>query len=525
MSFSDGRTCKEWLKTIAITNVTQAQQVMLDALRVMSRRDMVAVERLTCMELLRDKVAFLQAEQRSRYTGKTVPLNHGDTSAWETSRLLVEEMEAGYRRCFDEATAGAPGIDAHMALIIQRIMRYLGLQMLFPAMIYRRFDPALWMRMHLQWIEAEGRQVQRAKVKDSVGSIDGISSVESAYVAVLLAQMANTYELAPRQIDFVDAVLKRFASKVTVETDPAACSVSPLLVVDLFGNAGVYYRQKEDATDHRRFLNIDALSKSLRGRIAKLQEGEVPGNLNLPPDWSIADTLVQLRRLHKIWCEGGAPRTAGVVPAETDAVLCFGIDEIHYFVSGTTFEQPGQKPRELTQKEMNDFVMFGKLSQATTKARSVDTTFATETWGVVDEGKGYVRLLRPSQSARGVAVGRLVGVRMGAKGMLFLAVIREVVQELDGAIFVVLGLLPGMPEAAAIRSADMRNRPGSHFVRGFRLPAVAGLREPETWIVPSGMTQPGRGIDVYPKGQNGHKEFTLHEFVDRGADFDRVTVY
>ena len=522
MDFSDGRTCREWLKTIPLTNVSQAQQMLLDALRDMSRAELAAIERLTCLELMRDKVAFLQAEQRARHSGKAIPLSHGDMKSWETSRVLVEEMEAGYSMCFAEATSGEPGMEPHFALIIQRIMRYIGLQMLFAGLIYRRFDPALWARLHLQWLEAEGRRLMHAKVKDSVGSVDGISSVCAAYVAVLLAQMANTHELAPRQIDFVDTILKRFAAKVTVETDPALCAAAPLLVVDLFGAEGVQRLPHEEVAEHLRFLNIDGLSKSLRGRILKLREGEAPGNLNLPADWSIPDCLAQLSRLLKIWCEGGALRAPSVVPDETQATLSFGIGEIHYFVSGDIFEQP-EKKRELTRQELNDIAMFGKISEATKRARHADVAFSTENWGVVNEGNGFVRLLRPSQSVRGVAIGRLVGVRMGARGAKFLAVVREIVQELEGSIFVVLVRLPGEPEAIAVRPTDVRNRAGSQFVQGFRLPAVPDLKEPETLIIPGGVAQPGRGIDVFAQGQAESREITLHEFVERGADFDRVT--
>jgi hypothetical protein len=524
MEFSDGRTCREWLKTIPLTNVSQAQLIMLDALRDMSRAELPAIERLTCLELMRDKVAFLQAEQRARNTGKTIPLSHGDMKSWETSRVLVEEMEAGYRKCFAEAASGDPGMEPHFALIIQRIMRYIGLQMLFSGLIYQRFDPALWARLHQQWIEAESRRLVHTKVKDSVGSVDGISSVCAAYVAVLLAQIANTYELTPRQIDFVDTILKRFAAKVTVEADPALCAAAPLVVVDLFGTEGVQLLPFEEAAEHLRFLNIDGLSKSLRGRILKLREGEAPANLNLPADWPIPDCLAQLSRLVKIWCEGGAVRPPSVVPDETKATLSFGIGEIHYFVSGEIFDQPGKK-RELSRQELNDIAMFGKISEATKKARHAEVAFSTEDWGIVDESNGFVRLMRPSQSARGVAIGRLVGARIGARGPKFLAVVREIVQELEGTIFVVLGRLPGDPEVIAVRSTDMRNRPGSQFVQAFRLPAVPELKEPDTLIIPSGLAQPGRGIDLVAPGQGESREVTLHEFVERGADFERVTTY
>ena len=62
-------------------------------------------------------------------------------------------------------------------------------------------------------------------------------------------------------------------------------------------------------------------------------------------------------------------------------------------------------------------------------------------------------------------------------------------------------------------------------MQGFRLPAVPELKEPETLIIPSAMAQPGRGIDVFAQVQGESTEVTLHEFVERGSDFERVTTY
>ena len=164
--FSDARTCKDWLKSIPPTNVPQAQQIVLDALRMFNRAGNIApVERLTCVELMRDKAALLLAEQRSRYAGKTVPLSTTEYAAWSVSRNLIAEMEAGYRRCWQDVADASGELGDHAALIIQRIIRYIGLQMLIAGFVYRRFDSALWIRLHLQWLEAESRGLTEKRVK------------------------------------------------------------------------------------------------------------------------------------------------------------------------------------------------------------------------------------------------------------------------------------------------------------------------------------------------------------------------
>ena len=60
-------------------------------------------------------------------------------------------METGYRQCLTVAEIEKGELARHTPLMMQRIVRYLGAQMLFHAMVYRRFDPALWLRLHEQF--------------------------------------------------------------------------------------------------------------------------------------------------------------------------------------------------------------------------------------------------------------------------------------------------------------------------------------------------------------------------------------
>lgn len=521
--FSDAQSCKVWLQSIPLTNVPQAQQKIVDALRNINRDEaVVALERLTCMELLRDKVAYLLTEQRARYAGKTIPLSPTDVAAWHVSSNLLTEMEAGYRRCWIDAALEDAPLFAHGALIIQRIMRYLGLQMLIAGFIYRRFDLSLWTRLHQQWIEAENRQLIHKRVKDSIGAIDGVSSIEQAYTAVLLGQAANIHELGPRQIDFVDAVLKRFGHKVTIAREVSANPQGLVCAVDLRSNAGAVFHPSSVIAEHVRALSLEELSKSLRRRLKKLTEGGDPITLDLPAEWSVTDAHAQLTRLHRLWCEGTSLRSPATVPGENEAILAFGITETHFFVSGNPFQQPGVTS-ELTRHEMADIEMFGKISESTIRARYADFNYGTETWGIADESRGQLRLLRPANSAQGVAIGKLVGIKIGKQEHFFLGVVRELVEQLDGNIFVTVAMLPGKPEAITVRSADTRSRT-TNYVQGFRLPPMEALNIAETLIVPAHLSHLGRGIDIFHQGHGSPKEVKLAEFIERGLDFDRVTI-
>jgi hypothetical protein len=522
-AFSDAKSCKEWLNTLPLTNIPQAQQFVLDALRILNHGEFDGLERLKCIELMRDKIAFLQGEQRARYFGKTLPLSHNDHAAWTIGRSLLEEMEAGYRRGLSEAGRGE--LSRHIALMTQRVVRYIGAQMLFHAMVYRRFDPALWLRLHETYASAERAGIANERVKDSVESEDGTSNVHDAYVHVVLTQAAYLSEMTAPQMDLLEALLRLWARKVRVFADPPAVAESGTtfpLAVDLAKPIGARPLHADERQATNRVFDVEALSKSIRHRIKGLQAGEEPVSLGLPVEASAIDTLFQLQRLHKLWCEGAPPRPPAKVPEEKNAGLAFGLPEIHYFITGgKAFEQP-DKSRELTRQEKDDLAVFGKVTERTQQLRIADYNFTLESWGVVDEMMGAWRLLRPTTASKGVAIGRIIAMRLSEEAPYFLGMVRALVQETDGRVVITVMLFPGRPEPIAVRAADSRNRQGNQWSQGFRLPALDRLGVPESLVVPTGLASRGRGIEVWV----GHpKELTVYEVLERGTDFDRVTIF
>jgi len=167
--------------------------------------------------------------------------------------------------------------------------------------------------------------------------------------------------------------------------------------------------------------------------------------------------------------------------------------------------------------------MFGKVSEATIRARYAEYNYGTESWGIIDETRGSYRLLRPANSSHPLAIGRILGVRVGKQDAFYLGVVRELVEELDGAIYVTVNMMPGKPEATAVRGPEDHHKAGS-YVQGFRLAPMPALKIQETLVVPAGVAHPGRGIDIFHPGHGSAKEVRVLEFVERGADFDRVTI-
>ncbi len=524
VAFSDARGCKEWLNALPLTNIPQAQALALESLRALNGVEVDPLERLKCLELLRDKVAFLQGEQRSRYFGKTLPLSVNDSNAWTTGRALLEEMEAGYRLCLAAALASAGELGRLTGLVSQRIVRYIGAQMLFHAMVYRRFDPQLWARLHQQYLDAESTSVSMERVKDSLEGEGGESSAMETYAQMVLIQAAFLSEMTAPQMDFADALLKLWSRKVQVLRQSPETNRGTLdpLVVDLAKPIGARPQARGPVQPTQRVLDIDQLSRSMRKRIHGLQTGEDVATLGLPAEASALDALTELQRLHKLWCEGAPPRPAAKPPSQPAAGLVFGMVEIHFFVSGgKIFEQPDKK-RDLTRQEKQDIEVFGRVREQTQNRMVAEFNYTVEPWAMVDEMLGAVRVLRPATASRGIGIGRLVALRLGDTAPFYLGYVSELTHETDGRIIATVTIFPGKPEPIAARAGDARNRANAHWIQGFRLPAIEKLKIPESLVVPSNMGARGRGIETWSEGA---RESTVEAVLYRGSDFDRVTIF
>ena len=522
LAFDDARGCRDWLAAVPLTNIPQAQKLVLEALRGLNAADVVPLERLKCMELLRDKIAFLQGEQRSRYFGKTLPLSPNDSSAWTTGAALLAEMEQGYRRCLADA-ASDEAVGALRALVAQRVVRSIGSLMLFHAIVYRRFDLAVWARLHSLYAEAEASGVSAVRIKDSLdGDAEGNSSADEAYIQVVLLQAAYLSEMSAAQIDFAEALLKLWVAKVRIvrAADAPAVATHPL-VADLASSIGARPLPHAELTEAHRVFDVDALSKSLRKRIEALQSDEDPARLGLPPQAAGLDLPGQLRRLHKLWCEGAPPRPPAKASELKAAGLVFSLPDAHFFVTGgKAFEQPG-KQRDLTSQEKQDIEVFGRVTERTHSRMMAEHNFTMETWTVVDEMPGTWRLQRPQSASKGIAIGRLAAVRLGDGQPFYLATIRALVQETDGRIVATVALFPGKPEGIGVRSGDVRHRANANWVQGFRLPAIEGLKIPRTLVVPASLALRGRPVETWENDLA--REATVQEVVEHGADFDRLT--
>jgi len=517
LAFADARGCKEWLNTLPLTHLAQAQPLALEQLHALNAADMPGMERLKCLELMREKVAFMVGEQRAKRVGATLPINANEREAWGNSAKLLEALEAGYRRCAEQAEGDA-GLAQHGALVAQRVVRCVGAQMLWQALARRRVAPELWSRLHDQYAAAERSGVATAPVKDSLDAETGTSSVAEAYAQAVLMQAGAIGRMSAEQIDFSEALVRLWGRKLTVASAPPAEAGARHLIVDLSQGAGPRHAGAEAAGPNSRFIDTTGVSLSMRKRIHALHKGEDIATLGLPAQAGGVDPAGEMQRLHRWWCETGPSKPASHPSKVARASLVFGIADIHFFASGgKAFEQPG-KSRELTAQEKQDIEVFGRITERT-QSRMLGGTekrVTAETWPVVDESAGLVRVERPANAGKPVGVGRVVGIRMGDAGDFYVGAITEIAQEDDGKVMATVAIFPGKPQPIAVRAT--RTRAADQWHPALRLPALEALKIEGSLVVPATLGTRGRALEVW---DTDAQPAVVRTLLERGHDFDR----
>jgi hypothetical protein len=94
-------------------------------------------------------------------------------------------------------------------------------------------------------------------------------------------------------------------------------------------------------------------------------------------------------------------------------------------------------------------------------------------------------------------------------------------QDEDGGLVAGVAGLPGMPLAVGVQPASVNGNGGERFVRAFLLPAVPAVHEDASIVLPAGMYQASRILEVSSGAET--LQLRMKHVVQRGLDFDRIS--
>ena len=514
--FIDAASAKAWLENVPLANVGAAQQQLLAQLLEFNRYATKAISRLAALEAVREAVQFVEIEQARRFTNRALPMAETESTVFDDTLALWQEMHLGYLRCLQAVIADEAGMRAQAALVCQRVLAYTGLKMFHYHRAYRQVPPREWRALHEGYARAEELGVAEEDVKDYLNRDVSDTSPRIAYMRALLLGMANPNELSQRQLTFVAFLLERWAEKVEVAREAPEEDIPPL-TVDLDSDQ-CPEREVAQAAEPR-YLDVKRLAKSLRNRIGLLRKGESPAKLALGEDCVQPSCEHLLVFLYRQWCQAKQSRGAERKRVADTAQACNEMGAIHYYISGHVFKQPGET-RELTAAQRDQIAAFGRVSTRDEDDYSVVHGYLLEHWQVEDESAQGLKLVRRAGNpGKRYTHGQLIGLRPADSKSFMLGQVRWLMQNDAGDLYAGVRLLPGLPAATAVRATGL-NVTGAKYVQAISLTAVTALNAPPSLVLPAGWFKPKRVVEVYVEG---HVRVRLNEMVDRGSDYERCS--
>jgi hypothetical protein len=338
---------------------------------------------------------------------------------WHAVYGLYREVARGYHAALLQFGHEA-GKNPHpelFPLINLRAIRVFGQLLKWRAIRYLPADNRLWHRLHNLYRSAESlgfhRQAQRAYVEETFDC-----SCETAYLHILMLNLADSGTLYPKQLDLVDRWLCGWHRMLQLDTvlDPVFHNFS----VDLSADHGPRRLRKPDPDKPLRFWATAALVQKLHELHAALRDGRLPAKLGLTEAARPAESLELLEHLGRQWSSLSS-REQRRSPRESTKRLVDVAQGFSAIIGQLkTAESHGSASpyrTELNYEEAEDVLVYGFVTERTlertsrTKQPPLQGASDIECWVMQNESEyGYGAIVEPGDKDW-LRVGALIGLR------------------------------------------------------------------------------------------------------------------
>jgi hypothetical protein len=512
----DGQRCRGAVASLPITNVAEARERLYVLLDEMSQAPPPAIDYLDVLELARAPLAFLQGEASRFYAAKPLPPNEEETQAFEHVVDLWHGMALSYGRVA-QIGGNTPEIKEKLALICQRCLHYGGQMIIEHYRVRRALRPGLWLDLHGYFDTAEDWELADSTVFEPLGLHGRTSSCRQTYAAVLLVDLANPYSRTPEELGWIIQWADRFAS-VTRITRPDDEAGGRGYGINLMQDQGVRPVETLAAVDSARLFDTSGLAPEMQTVLAKLKNGTSPAELGLGDGCPRPLASRLLLQVYRPWCRTAIPRRFERHTARGDLPIVYSFAAIHYYVGDKEFVQPAHV-RIFSRDEMDALWTFrNQVDPAQPlNMRAVQLGYTVEHWEIADQSLNGYRLYR-NPAGRRVEHRQLLGLKPAGSDFFLLGEVSWLLQEPDGRLHAGVYVMPGQPQAVCARPMGVQVSRSEKYVPAFLLPAVPGLREPASVILPRGWFQPKRVIELFTDSQI---QVSLDELLSQGANFER----
>ncbi|MHB0975130.1 MAG: hypothetical protein ACYC0P_12885 [Thiobacillus sp.] len=414
------KTASRWIESLPVGDAFKCQDAMLNALKRFNENSTPYTrDRLAVFMLLDEKSRNLQDTLVRQYLRNPRMSRQIESQLWHAVYGLYSEIARGYH-AFVLHLAGEKGKtprDESAPLISLRAIRTVGQLLKWRAIRYLPAGDKLWLRLHTLYALAETggfhRQALRAYADDTSDC-----SCETAYLHILMLNLASSGTLYPRQIDLVDQWLCGWHGML--QLDSQVDTNVHNFVVDLTADHGPRRVRKPDTDKPLRFWATAAVLEKLQALRAGLQAGSPPARLGLTETARTAESLDLLEHLQHQWASL-ATREQRRAPRESIKRL---VDVAHglsaivgQIKSADTPASVSPYGTGLNYNEADDVQVYGFVTERTRervsrmKVPAIKNSPDVERWVMNDESEyGYGAIVE-SRDKDWLRVGALIGIK------------------------------------------------------------------------------------------------------------------
>lgn len=473
------------------------------------------------LEQARVPMCFVEEEMARRYHNKPLPLADEEEEYFQQVVSAWKKIGQAYALCarLEEPESDNAQYTALVATILHRCLYYTGMVILEHYRARRELPAGIWLDLHGFYETAEEWGVAYTPVEDALENNLQATHCAAAYATLLLIDIASPYSNSVRNLNLIRRWAGMWAPLISLHRIEDDLELPPY-VVELMKDAPLHPSAvtEEPGPDARR-LDTTRLGLQVTHMLSQLRERITPSQLGLGEE-TPGHVIALLEHLAKPWTQSASPRRFRRFATQGIARVAVGFDAMHYFISGEQFEQP-DSASAYSRGEFDEIFTFRERAD-TGAVLSIKPkiNFPFDEWAVINHSANGFRLVR-SVAGQKMTHSQLLVVCPHDGEHFLLAQANWLMQENGDGLIMGVGTLPGMPTAVGARYAVAGGANGDRYIRAFMLPAVSAIREEASLVLPVGMYQASRTLDIYSEG--AARQLRMLHILQRGVDFDRVS--
>jgi len=519
---SDLQSGMDYLAQLSLANPVVAERQLMsfvDSLLVASPEPGVM---LTLLEQARAPMCFVEEEMARRYHNKALPLAGEEESYFQQVVAAWRKMGRAYERCarLEEPDAENAQYVSMMVTILHRCLYYTGMVILEHYRARRDLPPGIWLDLHGYYETAEEWGIAFTPVEDVLENSLQATHCAAAYTTLLLIDIASPYSNSVRNLNLIRRWAGMWAPLVSIHKLEDDLEV-PAYVIELMKDAPLHSTAVTDepSNDTRR-LDTTRLGLQIDHMLSQLRQRITPSQLGLGEETS-GHVIALLEHLSRPWTQSASPRRFRRFATEGIARVAVGFESIHFCISGKEFEQP-DSAATFSRGEFDQLFTFGERAEpGQSLAIKPQISFPVDEWSVINHSADGFRLSRSCAGMR-ISHGQLMAICPHDGEHFLLAQATWLMQEDDGGLIVGVATLPGMPTGVGVRVAALKAGNAERFVRAFLLPPVSAIKEEGSIVLPPGLYQASRILDI-SSGEDTPWQLRMNHILQRGTDYDRVS--